>query len=185
MTASLTKTHNNVAKNVAARGTSAENATIASTSENTEHSPSMDSTTTIAEDTGDKSHLPPAGKGKRKAIDPAAGSSKQRLRAGGVSGFGNEDVEMKTTFSSKLCFNTHTLLSMPFYSMFYYSVCTFHVYYNLSCLFRFRVFLISYPHLNYMLQICHSLILLQDLLLINFEIQCILTLSPHVFLCSL
>jgi len=69
--------------------------------------------------------------------------------------------------------------------MFYYSVCTFHVYYNLPCLFRFRVFLISYPHLNYMLQICHSLILPQDLLLVNFEIQRILTLSPHVFLCSL
>jgi len=113
MTASLTKTHNNVAENVAARGTSAENATVASTSKNIEHFPSMDSTAAIAEDTGDKSHSPPAGKGKRKAIDPAAGLSKRRSRAGGVSGFGNEDVEMKTTFSSKLCSNTHTLLSMP------------------------------------------------------------------------
>jgi hypothetical protein len=83
-TASLTKTHNNVAKNVTARGTSTENATVASTSKNTEHSASMDSTAAIAKDTGNKNHLPPAGKGKRKAIDPAAGLSKQGLRAGGV-----------------------------------------------------------------------------------------------------
>jgi hypothetical protein len=27
-------------------------------------------------------------------FDPVAGSSKRRSRAGGVSGFGNEDVEM-------------------------------------------------------------------------------------------
>jgi len=53
----------------------------------------MDSTAAIAKDTGDKSHLPPAGKGKRKAID---GLSKRRSRAGGVSGFGNEDVSTVT-----------------------------------------------------------------------------------------
>jgi hypothetical protein len=83
MTASLTKTHNNVAENVTARGTSGKNATVASTSENTdvaEHSASTDSTTAIAKDTGNKGHSPPAGKGKIKAIDPAAGLSKWRLR---------------------------------------------------------------------------------------------------------
>jgi hypothetical protein len=55
----------------------------------------MDSITTVAEDNAgnNEGRLPPASKGKRKALDPAAGSSKRRSRAG-VSGFGSEDVEM-------------------------------------------------------------------------------------------